>query len=77
MKRKIQPTNLYNQTISWRTSYNGRQIDLKISVMKITPEYARELLRTMETNRNKRSASIKKCYSSGKMVSYRGHYKDK
>lgn len=60
MKRKIQPTNLYNQTISWSPSYNGRQIDLKISVMRITPEYARELLRTMETNRNKRSASIKK-----------------
>ena len=40
-------SNLYNQTMSWSPSYNGTKRDLKISIIRVTPAYARELLSTM------------------------------
>lgn len=52
--------NLYSQKISWRPVYNGTSRDLTIRIMRVTPAKARELLRTMETNRNKRTAALKK-----------------
>ena len=52
--------SLYSQIIKWSPSYNGRRLDLTVRLMRITPSKARELIRTMETNRNKRTSALRK-----------------
>tara|TARA_A100001037_G_scaffold86026_1_gene78123 strand:+ start:2305 stop:3321 length:1017 start_codon:yes stop_codon:yes gene_type:complete len=56
--------SLYPQKIYWNPTYEDRELNLEIYFTRVTPEKARQLMRTMDKNRPMRPTQLKKLRES-------------